>query len=273
MNSNSGHTKLWIGIIAAVVILGVIRIMLPSIMLRYANSQMADMEGYQGQVEDLSLSILGGKTAIAGITVKKAGADSPVSFVEIPRVEAVFDWSEIFQGAIVSKVYIYDMQLNFVKGPTKETSQTEIPPSWIELTRKTGPFSVDFLSMDNTGIYFRDTSTEPPIDMRLDGLFITATNLANSSKIAEAKFARVNIYNRPGAGDPDLKAEVLLDTFAQAPTMDMNFQLRNFQLKRLNDFSGPTATLMSRPGPSGSWPSSARQKGPIRAMSNPSSGI
>ena len=56
--------KKWKIIIAVVLVLVVIRLILPSLVKRYVNKTLDDLDGYSGHVEDLDLNLYRGAYVI-----------------------------------------------------------------------------------------------------------------------------------------------------------------------------------------------------------------
>jgi hypothetical protein len=221
-----------------VLILGliVLRLMLPRILLNYVNGRLNQLENYRGQVEDIDVNLWRGAYDIIGLKLEKTGNKVPVPFLDVERIDLSVEWSELIHWALVGEVRLYHPNLNFVKGPTKESSQAGLGESWIKLTEDLIPFDLNRLDILDGEIHYRDFSSDPKIDIFLDRMFLEAENLANSRKIAEDKFAWILIYNKPEEKDPTVKVDVDLDTFEERPTFDMKFSLKNLPLQRLNPF-------------------------------------
>lgn len=229
-------SKIMIVVSVFIVLAVVFRILLPHLVLNYINRTISAMEDYKGHVQDINIHLWRGAYDIIDLKLVKTGGKVPVPFIEVTKAELSIQWSELIHGALVGDMTFHNPQLNFVKGPTKETSQTEVSKSWIEITKELFPFSLNQLDVVNGTVHYRDFHSEPKIDIYLDRLYITATNLTNSRSVSQSKFARIEMYNQPKPDDPEVKVSVHLDTFAQAPTLDMEFSLKNLKLIRLNDF-------------------------------------
>jgi len=230
------RSKAWI--VPAVLIIAVIilRIMLPHIVLSYVNRTLDETDGYRGRVEDIDIHLWRGSYTINGLTLEKTDGEVPVPLIDVARIDLSVQWSEIFQGALVGDITFFGPELNFVKGPTDESSQTELPASWIEATENLFPFSINELNAVNGTIHYRDFHSDPEIDIFMDNVYLHATNLTNSRSVSQSKFAKIMLYNRPAKGDPEVEVTVDLDTFAAAPTFEMKFLLNDLALTRLNDF-------------------------------------
>lgn len=232
-------TLRWAALIILLVIItaaAVFRIMLPGMVLKYVNETLGQMEDYRGRIGNIRIHLWRGAYEIIDINLEKTSGKVPVPFISIPRMELSVEWSEVIHGALVGEMTIYEPKLNFVKGPTKETSQATITPSWMDITKKLFPFSINRLDIVNGSVHFRDFHSNPKINVYLDRLYADASNLTNSRSVSENRFARITMHNKPGKGDPAIKVFVNLNTFAEEPTFDMRFSLNSLDLNRLNDF-------------------------------------
>ncbi len=231
------RSKVTIGLLLLAAALVVFRaVILPRIVLDYVNDKLDGMEDYQGKVKDINLHLWRGAYDIIELKLEKTGGRVPVPFIDVSRVELSVQWSEVVHGSLVGDITFHEPRLNFVKGPTRETSQTTVTPSWIEITKDFFPFSINQLKATDATIHYRDFHSEPEIDIYLDKVYLYATNLTNSRDVSQNKFARIEIYNKPGNNDPRVSVVVVLNTFEKKPTFDLRFSLNDVNLVRMNDF-------------------------------------
>ncbi len=229
-------SRITIAVLVIIAALVAFRIALPHLVLDYVNRSLDSMEGYQGHVQDIDLHLWRGAFDVHGLAVEKTGGTIPVPFLDVARIESSIQWSEILNGAYVGEIVLHQPELNFVAGPTDDTSQTEVPATWIEVTGDLLPFSINQLEMRDGIVHYRDFHSDPEIDVSMEKLYLVASNLRNSRSVGQSKFATATLYNLPDEGDPKLEVSLNLDTFAQDPTFDMNFALNDLALTRLNDF-------------------------------------
>lgn len=230
------RSRITIALLVLVAVLGIFRLMLPHLVLNYLNRSLNQMEDYSGNIKDVDIHLWRGAYDIIELKLEKTGGQVPVPFIEVSRTELSIQWSEIIHGSLVGDITFHEPELNFVKGPTRETTQTTITPSWIEITKELFPFSINQLDIEDGTVHYRDFHSDPNIDIYLDKVYLTATNLTNSRSVSQSKFSRIEMNNRPGNNDPELRVVVLLDTFAEKPAFDMRFSLNNLNLVRMNEF-------------------------------------
>ena len=229
-------SRITIAVLVIIAALVAFRIALPHLLLDYANRSLSSMEGYQGHIQDIDLHLWRGAFDVHGLTVERTEDRVPVPFLDVARIESSIQWSEILNGAYVGEIILHQPELNFVAGPTDDTSQTEIPATWIEVTGDLLPFRINQLEARDGVVHYRDFHSDPEIDVYVEKLYLVASNLRNSRSVGQSRFATATLYNLPDEGDPKLEIFLNLDTFAQDPTFDMKFALNDLALTRLNDF-------------------------------------
>jgi hypothetical protein len=229
-------SKLLIAALVLVVAAVVFRIMLPGIVLDYVNQTLAGMEDYRGQVRDIRMHLWRGAYEIIDVNLERTGGKVPVPFIHVDRIDLSVQWSEIINLALVGEMTLYRPSLNFVKGPTKETSQTTMTPTWMDITKELFPFSINEFDVVDGTVHYRDFHSEPKIDVFLDRVYMRAANLTNSRSVSRGKFATIEIYNKPAEDDPSFRTFVELDTFAKSPSFSLRFSLKGLELTRMNDF-------------------------------------
>lgn len=229
-------SRLVIALAALAIVILLVRLALPKIVLDYVNSTLDRLESYSGEVADIDIHLIRGAYVIKGLKIQKTGGKVPVPFIEADRIDLSMQWSEIINGAIVGEIQVQHPQINFVKGPSKETSQSGLGQSWIELTGDLFPFRLNHVELNNAEIHYRDFHTAPKVDIYLDKIYAKAENLTNSRSVSNEKFAGLVIYNKPGENDPSIDIRAQMDSFAEAPAFELVFSVKNLRLAKLNEF-------------------------------------
>src|SRR5688572_30340518 len=121
----------------------VLRLFLPTIVLNYVNKQLTLIDGYRGHVEDIDIALWRGAYQIKNIKLDKTGGKVPVPFFEAALIDLSVEWKALFHGKIVAEIETEKPKLNFVKGPTKESSQTKIDKDWTVVVDKLIPFKLN----------------------------------------------------------------------------------------------------------------------------------
>ena len=85
-----------------------------------------------------------------------------------------------FNGKVVAEIEVEKPVLNFVKGPTKATSQTSIDKDWTVVVDKLIPFKLNRFQINNGEIHYRDFHSSPKVDILAKNVQILAQNLTNA---------------------------------------------------------------------------------------------
>ena len=95
--------KKYIILISVVVLLIVIRIILPYVVLHYANKTLSKMNGYYGHTDDIELSLYRGAYIIHNIYLNKADSvtNKQTEFFKSRDIDLSIEWGAIFHGSLV----------------------------------------------------------------------------------------------------------------------------------------------------------------------------
>src|SRR5262245_2140119 len=105
MKQLSKRAKIIYGILAFLILaLVILRLMLPSILLRYVNKQLTLIDGYQGHVDDIDVSLYRGAYTIRGIRLDKTGGKIPVPFFNAESIDLSVEWHALFHGRVVAEI-------------------------------------------------------------------------------------------------------------------------------------------------------------------------
>ncbi|HEX6242001.1 MAG TPA: DUF748 domain-containing protein [Polyangiales bacterium] len=130
---------------------------------------------------------------------------------------------------------LFQPQVNFVKGPTKATTQTGKEANWQEKLEELVPLRIDSFVIVNGEVHYRDFHAKPKVDVMVDHLALEVTNLTNSQDLAEtrvAEFKLDGVLMRSG----QLKITGDIDPFAEKPTFHLKTRLDDLRIAQLNDF-------------------------------------
>jgi uncharacterized protein involved in outer membrane biogenesis len=235
------HRKLWIPLTILLVLVA-IRAALPFVVEKYVNDELDAMEGYDGHVADVDLHLWRGAYSIEDVEIVKTEGKVDVPFFAAERVDLSLKWSALFDGALVGEVELQRPAMNFVKGKSKATSQTEPAEDWRETVKELFPLKIDELRIVNGEIHYREPGADPPFDLYFDQVQATLANLTNSEDLSETLVATAKAEARlmkSGRTTLDLS----IDPFAEKPTFDLNLAVRGVDLREFNDFLRAYANL------------------------------
>jgi len=218
-----------------VMLLIAVRLAAPSLITSLVNHKLASLEGYSGHIDGVAISLWRGAYEIQGIVIEKDNGKVPVPFVRMEELDLGLEWGALLDGRIVAKVTGIRPEINFVKGPTKATSQAGAETDWKKTVEDLVPMEINKLKLVDGEIHYRDFHSSPKVDVILDHLDATVSNLTNSKSFSGSRVAKVDARGtlmRSG----QLEIHGALDPFSPEPTFDLTSSVEHLQLTELNEF-------------------------------------
>lgn len=215
--------------------------MLPYFVTRYVNKVLADIEGYQGSIKDVDISLIRGAYLIHGLEIFKVNGNEKVPFVDVRTIDLSVEWSALFKGSVVGEVIFERPQLNFIGGDGEETkkpgndTQTGDDVDWTKPIKELMPLQINRLEINNGSVFFYDFTTQPKVDIHLDSLNVVATNLNNADKQKERLPSHV-VATATSIGGGKLTINMDMNVLKEVPDMDLNLKFEGINMPALNDF-------------------------------------
>jgi hypothetical protein len=244
MNTTRTHSKkrrtvkILIGILIALV---VIRLILPYVVLHFANRSLADMNGYYGHIKDIDLAIIRGAYKLDSIYINKTDrrAENSVTSKQTPffasgEVDLSVEWKALLKGSIVGKMVFQRPYLVFTKDKVEPKEIVKDSADFRKILDKFMPLNINRCELMNGTIQYKDFSSKPNVDIALKNLNLVAQNLRNSYDSSAVLPA--SLHGTADVYEGKLKFEARLNPLANAPTFDMSAELNNTNLVKLNDF-------------------------------------
>lgn len=245
----------------------ILRLMLPGILLRYVNRQLTLINGYTGHVEDIDVALYRGAYVIKGIKLDKTGGKIPVPFFKADKMDLSVEWRALFRGKIVAEIEVERPVLNFVNGPTKETSQKSIDKDWTVVIDKLIPFKLNRFEINNGEIHYRDFHSSPKVDILASQVHIIAENLTNVRKAKDSLPSTVNASAKVYNGDVTMNMKI--DPLQKNPVFDMNAKMTTVQLTNLNSFLRAYGNFDVEKGSMSLYTEAAAKNGRIKGYTKP----
>lgn len=234
MVMNKNGKRLWYIVGTLVVLLIALRIALPYILLKFVNREIDTLEGYEGYVKDIDVSLIKGAYTLRGIRLDKDSYKIPVPFFAASDIELSIEWEPLFKGSLVGEIIVQNLEMNFVKGPTEATSQTGIDKSWVDVVDDLMPLRLNRFEVFNGKVYYRDFHSTPKVDVGATDLYLIAENLSNAKKFE--KELPSDVHARGNMYEGKLTFDMQIDPLRKKPQFDAKAELRNMDLKKINDF-------------------------------------
>lgn len=226
------YQYLWaLAILAAVLV--AVRAALPLIVKDYANDQLQALKDYDGEVADIDLALWRGAYRIHGIRIVKTGAEQPVPFFSGDRIDISIEWRSLLHGSLVSEGVFWQPNVNFVRARDERQSQTGKGVDWAARLEDLSPFRINTVTVRDGTITFRAPGirTEDALKAtHVNGEISNITNVVDSNKVTYAGFsATANMLDTGSA-----RVNGSADPLARQPTFDLNLEVKNVQLPKVN---------------------------------------
>ena len=228
------------------VLLVALRIALPYILLKVVNKQLSHIKGYYGHVEDIDVALIRGAYTIKDIKLEKTGGKVPVPFFSATAIDLSLEWSALFHGAIDGKIKAEHPIINFVKGPTEETSQTKIDSSWVDVVGSLMPLKINRLEVNDGEIHYRDFHSSPKVDIFTKKVHILAENLSNAKHNKELMPSTAEATAQVYGGEARLHMK--LNALSKIPVFEAKAELVSLDITNLNNFLQAYAKLDVKSG-------------------------
>jgi uncharacterized protein YhdP len=227
------RNKLLIALAVLVIALVALRLALPSIVRDYVNEQLQALEAYDGSVQDVDLHLWRGAYRIVGVEIVKSGVEHPVPFFSSDAIDFSVEWKNLLRGSLVAEAVFLRPDLNLVQAKSEEESQLGKEENWTAHVEDLFPFRFNSIRVHDgrvtltaPGISTKDALTAERVDAQL-------VNLTNVEDRNKETFADFNATGRV-LGDAPLHVQGSIDPWAQQPTFDVNMQVKDVELPKVN---------------------------------------
>jgi hypothetical protein len=223
-------------VLIVVVLLVAVRLALPYVILHYANKTLATMKGYRGQIQDIDLAIIRGAYKIDSIYLHKMDTVTlkETPFFAASGIDLSVEWKALFHGAIVGELVFSRPMIRFTKDKVEPDDVRKDSTDFKKLLDDFMPLRVNRFEVNNGIIQYIDEHSSPKVDVALTNTNVLALNLINSydssSLLPASITASASVY------EGSLLMNMKLDPLAKVPTFDLNAELQNTNLVKLNDF-------------------------------------
>jgi len=224
--------KIFFSIIAFLVI---VRIILPYVLLHYANKTLAAMNGYYGHIDDIDLYIYRGAYTIKDFYIDKVDSTSreQVPFISSEVIDLSVEWKSLFKGRLVGELEFTNPLVRFTKDKAEPAEIQNDTTDFRHILKSFMPLKINRFEVHNGKIQYIDATSTPSVDVVMTNTYVLAQNLSSvqdTALLGATVVASADIYK----GKLDFKMK--MDPLADEPTFDMNAELKNTNLPELNDF-------------------------------------
>jgi hypothetical protein len=226
---------LWITLIVIAVLVA-IRLALPYVVLHYANKSLATMKGYRGHIRDIDIALIRGAYKIDSVYLNKVDSvtQKETPFFAASLIDLSIEWKSLFKGSVVGEVVCEDPLIRFTKDKAEPKQVAKDSTQLKKVGDDFMPLEVNKFEIRNGRIQYVDEYSHPKVDVTLSKAHVVGLNLRNSydsSALLPATIqADAEVY------DGTFSLNMKLNPLAEEPTFDVNAELKNTNLVKLNDF-------------------------------------
>ncbi len=222
-------------ILVAVTLIGG-RIYLPYYLKDYVNAEIAKLDGYGGQVEDIDVWLIRGAYQIKGTNIYKNNNHKREPFFSADVIDLSLEWRALIHLKVVAEIEIFNMHLNFAKSQTGEGA------GWPALVDSLTPFDVNRFEIHGGKVAYNDYSAEPAINLAVDNLNLKTTNLRNVSDKNVALPSDLLLTGNT-IGNGKIRIDGKMNIIKNIPDFDMAMNMDEAQLTAFNDYTRHYASL------------------------------
>jgi len=223
-------------LISVVVLLIIIRLILPYVVLHYANKALANVKGYYGHIDDIDLSIYRGAYIINDIYLNKVDSVSKqqTPFFKSRNIDLSLEWGALFHGSIVGELIFDSPELIFTKDKADLTDIKKDTTDFRKLLKNFMPLKVNRFEVNDGTIRYADNTSTPKVDIAIKQTHILALNL--KSVIDDKVELPSTVTAQANAYEGTLSFNMKLNALADNATFDLNAEIKNTNLVLLNGF-------------------------------------
>lgn len=223
-------------LIGVLVLLIVIRIILPYVVLHYANRSLATMDGYYGHIDDIDLSIYRGAYSINYIYLNKLDSTSKIqtAFFKSPNIDLSVEWGALLHGSLVGELVFNSPELIFTKDKADLSDVKKDTSDFGKLLDDFMPLKVNRFEVHDGTLHYTDSTSTPKVDVSLKQTHVLALNL--SSVTEDEVELPSTVTAEAAAYEGTLTFNMKLNALADEATFDLNAEIKNTNLVLLNDF-------------------------------------
>ena len=226
----------------------VLRLLLPGWVHHYLDGRIARMGTYHGSLSEVNLHIWRGSYTIENLRVEKLGAPASEPFLLSPRTEITVSFAALLHGRLRGNVDFYDATVNFIDGRTESERQLGKGVNWSNELNILIPVEVDRIRVHNGTITFRNVTSNPRVDLTMNHVQSTVTNLSASKSATGERVASLDT-TATVLGNAPLETHATFDPANRFGDFDYHIRVIQIQLVRANalaraytglDFAGGT---------------------------------
>jgi hypothetical protein len=240
----------------------------PYFLRDYINKKGSSLPDYDLDVHWVQINPITAEIDLDNVVLKKKSNLIPVPFFVCPQVHIAMQWSELIHLDFRSNIVLRQPTVNFVNGPTPETTQTVLEPAWVSAVKQMVPLRINRFEVDQGDLHYDDFHADPQIDMELTHLYVAADNLTNTTRSHDLMPTTVVITGNPfKVGTLDAHLAVNVDL--KQPTFSEKVRLEHIPAVDLNSFLAKYAGVYAKSGDLSLYTEMISQEGSFNGYAKP----
>ncbi len=237
--------------------------------LRLVNDRLTKIKGYYGHVVDIDIALIRGAYQLDSIYLNKVDTitNKQTAFFSASIIDLSVEWRALFKGSIVGEVIMEKPMITFTKDKVEPKSVRKDSSSFKDLKDDLMPLQINRVEINQGIIKYRDELSKPKVDIALTNAYALALNLRNSydstTLLPASLNATADIY------EGTLSLNVKLNPLAKDPTFDLNAEIKNTNLVKLNEFFQAYAKIDVNKGNFGLYAEVAAKEGKFKGYVKP----
>jgi hypothetical protein len=203
---------------------------------------------------------------VEGVTLAKEGMSVP--YFACPRVRTILQWREVLRGDLRASIDLTSPRVNFVQGPTPESSQIILDPEWVKTVKAMVPLRINQFTIEGGEIHFYDFHANPQIDMVMDQLNLSLDNLTNTASVQTPMPSTAVLTARPFRVGL-LDARVALNVDLKQPTFAEKVRIEHIPAVEFNAFLAKYAKVYAKSGVFNFYTEMVSEKGSYTGYAKP----
>jgi hypothetical protein len=241
-----GKTTLIIALLLLVAFLAVWYVT-PVYLRNYLNARGDSLPDYHLHINQVQINPWNSSLDLNSVVLVKKSNKIPVPFFTCPRVHIATQWEEIFHWSLRSRITLTQPVVNFVNGPTADTSQTALEPEWVTVVKELVPLKINRFTVVDGDIHYYDFHADPEINMEMTDVQVSLDNLTNSNHSKELMPSTAEMTGRPFKRGR-LNVHLALNTDIKEPTFAEKIALENIPAPALNSFLAKYGSVYAKSG-------------------------
>lgn len=233
--------------IAAVLLLA--RLALPYMVEDVINKKLANIENYTGQVSDVDLALIIGRFEVENLTIEKKEGNIPAPLLAVKHAEVTLDWKALWQeGVLAGSVYVENPRVHIVDARDPRNRQIGTEVNWQQKLNELFPFRINRTVVRDGEVHFMNVETEPKVDVFLNNIELTATNLQNVEAPPGEETPATLKVSGMAMQESEFELGMDMNLLSEPPIFEFSLKLEQFPLVEIQDLTRAYANLDVKSG-------------------------